>query len=103
MKTKIIKETSRENTKMFFLDIDIKKTISELLKDYKEKENFESAFLFKQEIRIEAKKENHLDEIKIIKDIMKLFIEYFECDITNYTLYNNEYKKVKIKINRLDY
>ena len=34
---------------------------------------------------------------------MKLFIEYFECDITNYTLYNNENKKVKIKINRLDY
>lgn len=96
-------ETNRENTKLFFLDKDNKETITDVLYKYKKENNLEYAIIYKQTILFEAKKNQLLDLDKCLKFVQHIFQEEFEADIMNYTIYNNEYEKIKIKINRIDY
>jgi len=100
---KITSETNRENTKLFFLNKDNKKLITDSLYQYKKDNNLEFAIIYKQTILFEAKKNCYLDAQQLFLDVQLLFEKEFECVLANYSIYNNEFKKLKIKINRLDY
>ncbi len=99
----VTNETSRENTKLFFINNDNKEILVNALYQYKRDNNLEYAIIYKQTILFEAKKDSLLDLDKCLKLVQHLFLEFFESDLMDYTIYNKEYQKIKIKVNRIDF
>ena len=100
---KINSETNRENTKLFFLNKENKELITDSLYKYKKDNNLEFAIIYKQTILFESKKDKYIDAQQIFLDMQLFFENEFECILADYAIYNKEFKKLKIKINRLDY